>query len=301
MTAVSTTTSTDTRTVPLSRPLSSPVSLAPRSLRSVSLGSVTGPISRTDTGISASVLTMLSQQAGPDSARNAPANANASVDSSPSPSSVSGASAVSELNAKDADASGARLIIPAISLRTALSEPTRDGRLASLHEVNAFEVSPFQLDIATEEATNVVDSSATVPARPRVVAEATVRLGRTWRFRSMRIGKATAAAFGFGGVLVILGLVASTTDTADRLAARIQLSLEGDVIPAAAADPAPRAPVTSTLAAPQPSDVADSDFVDLELPATPSQVGAKATARPAARPARPAAPRSAPIRLRSPY
>jgi hypothetical protein len=121
-----------------------------------------------------------------------------------------------------------------------------------------------------------------------------------------RIGKSTAAACVVGVVLVTLGLVASTTDAAAAVAARIQLAFEGDVIPPAAADatPAERPAVTQAFAAP----ATPADDIDLELPATPAESPAVASPAPrhvakarAAVHAAPRAPRFAPIRLRSPY
>lgn len=192
------------------------------------------------------------------------------------------------------NASGARLLIPAVSLRKALAEPTRASRIQSLHEVSAF--TPPELPEPT--SSSFVGS---IPSAPRPsVAEATVPAVRR-PFR-LRIGKATAVASAVGGLFLLLGLAFSTTDAAATVASRIHMAFEGDDIPAAAADPAPPSAVLSQAVAEPPAaiEAPEAPVVDLELPATPPQHAApRAHARPA-RMARPA-PLPMPIRLRSPY
>ena len=226
-------------------------------------------------------------------------------------------------NADDANASGARLIIPAISLRSVLSKPTRTGRVSCLMDVPSFapppgldqtpESKPFEPTPISSPAPSPLSLTAPSRGAARLLpAESTVPMRRPWR-----IGKTTGAACGFGGVLVILGLVASTTDAAESIAARIHLAFQADAIPAAAADPAiPGAaaadPTTPTAVQTSLTDTATREdatqaapaLVELETPA--AQPGAlpaaravpvkRFVARPVARPAS-----SMPIRLRSPY
>lgn len=207
----------------------------------------------------------------------------------------------------DADASGARLIIPAVSLRSALSKPTRTGRVSCLMDFPSFALPPG-LDQSPEskpfEPTPISSPaplSLTIPSRgggaARLLpAESTVPIRLPWR-----IGKTTAAACGLGGVLVILGLVASTTDAAESIAARIQLALQADAIPAAAADPAPPAAnVADTATATTQEAPTQPDVIELEPPGARVAAAPHPTKRFVARPvARPVS--STPIRLRSPY
>lgn len=213
----------------------------------------------------------------------------------------------------------ARLIIPAVSLRSALSTPTREERIASLHDVPAY----LPPTIVTDELTRGPRSAPTFIALPRLTEgrrnepTTAVRRGAWDALVSALAGrKQMVAAFGMSAALVGLGAIFSTTETAQTLASRIQLGFEHEApIPAAAADSTPIslavAEAPAMAAAPE-SVAAPAEVVDLEaasanapVPMANPVVAKASPARVAPRPAphvvHSAAAASAPIRLRSPY
>lgn len=322
MTAASTITSSHTVRLPLSRPLSLASASASGSgaLPSAALASGSGPASSTLSSLS-SVPVSWSPASQPQPALESVRTV--------VPRAQLERSGRGDL-VRDDDASGARLIIPANSLRSALSKPTRTGRVSCLMEVPSFamppglDASPESAPISRSQSVEAPESkpfeptpissspaplSMTIPARAHarlLPAESTVPMRRPWR-----MGKATAAACGVGGMLVILGLVVSTTDAAASLAARIQLAFESEAIPAAAATAVPATDFAANAApelvpvdalAPPPS----AEVVQLEAKPTTDRaavaprpvrtIGRATTRLPASRGA--TAP---PIRLRSPY
>lgn len=262
MIAASTITSTDTATVPFSRP-------------SGDLGSAPS-----------------SDEVGPESVRTVVPKARLERMAAEGPSPASSSAPVSSLAPNDmpaasADASGARLIIPAVSLRDMLSDPTPEGRMASLHEIRAIDITPP----ANETRTDLLSRR-----------EATISVERA----GLRVRVSTAMSLGVGAVIVLLGLAFSTTDLAATLAARIHLATADEPIPAATAEvavatvtapPAPPAPIETEISVAPVATVAAPAVAAPAEPARPKTTPHASAPRPSG----PRMIRSMPVRLRSPY
>lgn len=140
-----------------------------------------------------------------------------------------------------ADASGPRLVIPALSLRKAI---------AGLDD-SAFEPMRSPLDSVPEDVTDIAQTiGRPLDQQTRAVLEKTdtLKRRRPW-FRSSFAVWATA------GVVIAAGFAASTTDTAEMLADRIYMAIihtEAEAIPAAAADSQPAAMPPIQARAPVP-------------------------------------------------
>lgn len=211
----------------------------------------------------------------------------------PGSSSAPFSAVAGDLPAASADASGARLIIPAVSLREMLADPTPEGRMASLHEIRAIDITP----VATADAFAANETRTDLLSR----REATITMKRT----GFRVRVSTAVSLGVGAAIVLLGLAFSTTDLAATLAARIHLATADEPIPAATADLTQVAPpVTTTMTAPPVEQAAEqAGPVELDGVVTTATDDSAPRAKPQ-HTARPGAPRmihSMPVRLRSPY
>ena len=148
-----------------------------------------------------------------------------------------------------ADASGARLIIPALSLRDAIA----NGPLFDAPPLDGPPPSPEAIRAANAGVAERLEPTAPVKRRRR-------------RHASLGLWLAASA-------LVGLGLLASTTETADRVAARIQLAFQNDAIPAARADSTGPAPALEAPPAP-----VETAAVAAEVSAAPAALAPEAKA-----------------------
>ena len=175
-----------------------------------------------------------------------------------------------------ADASGPRLLIPALSLRAAIAGlDAQPGR------------APYDSHESFNEDDDVSDIAPTIPLEryneKRYERTDTLPRRRPW-FRSSVAVWCSAIA------MLVGGLYASTTDTAEMIAGRLYVSIfqnEAEVIPAAAADSTPAAmPAVETRVA-------------LEAPTEPIvQAAAAPVTEKAAVAKTPVAKRPVPVRVR---
>lgn len=175
-----------------------------------------------------------------------------------------------------ADASGPRLLIPALSLRAAIAgldaQPDR---------------APYDSHESFIEEDDVSDIAPTIPLEryneKRYERTDTLPRRRPW-FRS------SVAVWGTAIAMLAGGLYASTTDTAEMIAGRLYVSIfqnAAEVIPAAAADSTPAAmPIVETRAA-----LEDPAEPVVEAPAAPVAAEKSAAKTPAAK-------RPVPVRIR---
>jgi hypothetical protein len=185
-----------------------------------------------------------------------------------------------------ADASGARLLIPALSLRSAIAglEPQAADTVDERPRWNPAGVpmrAPVPLDgpdpiHASPRFDERNAETEFLPMRMRSSLEATVLKHRS-RFRSNALLWSSAAA------LIALGLIASTTDTAATVAARIHMWIQpaSEAIPAAAADSLPAAlPASMPAAMPRLESVVTQVFAEPAKPPTVTADSEKTIATP---------------------